>query len=123
MMKKTFAICSIFLNIFVLGCASNQTLDIAGIKPLSLPKDIIENPLGTTSIKIGMSKDKVKSLWGNPDAINTLKSGDNASGSIKEEWVYKARQYSPIAVDVDYLSKTKHLIFDGKNLIKIEEEK
>lgn len=122
-MKKIFVICSIFLNIFILGCAGNQTLDIAGIKPLSLPKDVLENPLGTTSIKIGMSKDEVKSLWGSPDVINTLKPQDNASASIREEWIYKARQYSPIAIDVDYLSKTKHLIFDGKNLTKIEEDK
>lgn len=113
----------LIFSVLIPGCAENQTFNVAGIQPLEIPKEVGENPLGTTALKIGMSKDEVKSLWGKPDFVNTPEYTPDASGSVKEEWVYKARRYSPIPIDVEYLSNTKHLFFDGNNLTKIEEEK
>ncbi len=123
---KRYSITQILLIItflFICGCANNQTFNIAGIEPLQIPKDVGDNPLGTTALRIGMTKDEVKSLWGQPDFINPIPSTDDASGSIKEEWVYRAKKYSPIPVDVEYLSNNKHLFFDGPNLTKIAEDK
>jgi len=107
---------NIFLLIILLvtagGCA-----DIA----VPTPKDIIEKPIGTESIKIGMTKEKVIELWGEPDQINMVENETKWQG-IREEWVYRAR-YSTIPVDAGYLSKTKKLYFDGNNLTNIVEEK
>lgn len=123
-MKIAFYISFVFAVFFVVsGCASDNSFEVAGIEPLNLPKEIGENPLGTTSLKLGMTKKQVESLWGKPDLINVLAASGDASGSIKEEWIYKAEKYSPVAIDVEYMSKTKHLTFDGNNLIKVESEK
>jgi hypothetical protein len=68
-----------------------------------------------------MSKEEVISKWGEPDLINKLPATD-ASGSQKEEWVYKARRYTPVPLDTGYLHKNKYLYFDGNNLTFINDE-
>lgn len=84
------------------------------------PEDIIKRPIGTDSVKIGMTKDKVKELWGDPDQVNYV-TDEKRWGGAREEWVYRGR-YSSLPVDAGYLSKTKKLYFDGKNLTNIIEE-
>ena len=94
----------------IYGCAE--------INPFEAPEEVIRHPLGTESIKIGMSKEEVIKKWGKPDIINKLGAQD-ATGSQREEWIYKARQYAAIPVDAGYLSKNKYLYFDGNNLTLI----
>lgn len=89
----------------------------AGITPPS-PDDMIRQPLGKSSLKVGMSKQQVESLWGKPDEARIVEDKEKWNGS-REMWVYRA-QYGAIPVDVDYLSKTKKLYFDGDNLTNIE---
>jgi len=89
----------------------------AGITPPS-PDDMIRQPLGKSSLKVGMSKQQVESLWGKPDETRIVEDKEKWNGS-REMWVYRA-QYGAIPVDVDYLSKTKKLYFDGDNLTNIE---
>ncbi len=89
----------------------------AGITPPS-PDDMIRQPLGKSSLKTGMSKQQVESLWGKPDEVRIVEDKEKWNGS-REMWVYRA-QYGAIPVDVDYLSKTKKLYFDGDNLTNIE---
>ena len=40
-------------------------------------------------------------------------------GNPKEEWIYQAR-FPGVPVDYGYVSKTKHLFFEGENLIRWE---
>jgi len=84
------------------------------------PAYILKRPLGTSSVKLGMTKDRVRDLWGEPNQINEVEN-EEAWGGKREEWVYVGR-YSEIPVDAGYLSKTKRLYFDGDNLTNIVEE-
>ncbi len=92
---------------------------VAGCADMDLPtpNSVLKKPLGTDSVKIGMTKDEVRSLWGDPDSIDT-EVVDNATRS-REVWTYKARTQMPL--DAGYLSKTRKLYFDDINLTKISE--
>ena len=92
---------------------------ICGCSALTIPSpdDIIKKPLGTESVKIGMTKDRVESLWGKPDQVTTVESNEKWS-SPREVWTYDAR-YGAIPVDAGYLSITQKLYFDGENLTEI----
>jgi hypothetical protein len=89
----------------------------AGITPPTAG-DMVKQPLGKSSLKVGMSKIQVESLWGKPDDVRFVENKEKWQGS-REMWVYGA-QYGVVPVDVDYLSKTKKLYFDGDNLTNIE---
>ena len=107
-----FKLIALFLAIIFLGgCAEI---------PIPTPKDIIKQPIGTDSVKVGMTKDKIRELWGKPDQINFVRNKERWGGE-REEWVYRAA-YSGIPVDAGYLSRTKRLYFDGPNLTNIAEE-
>ena len=101
------------LSIFLVGCA--------GIEPPT-PEQVINNPFGTDPLSVGMTKDEVVSIWGKPDAVNQVGLSKGLGGTKKEEWVYHA-EYSdvPISVSKGYMKKTKHLYFDGNNLVQIHE--
>lgn len=88
----------------------------ADVMPPS-PQKIIQTPLGTSSVKIGMTKDQVVELWGDPDAKRMIENTDKWA-EAREEWLYRGR-YQGIPVDAGYLSKTKKLYFDGDNLTNI----
>ncbi|MCX5678189.1 MAG: hypothetical protein NTY76_03675 [Candidatus Omnitrophica bacterium] len=81
------------------------------------PNEIIKKPLGTESVKIGMTKNQVESIWGKPDQVTTVENKKKWS-SPREVWTYNA-QYGVIPVDAGYLSKTQKLYFDGENLTEI----
>ena len=102
--------CLLVYIVSIFGCA--------GITPPS-PDDVVRHPLGTESVKIGMTKARVEGLWGKPDDVTTVEDKDRWKGS-REIWVYRA-QYTAIPVDAGYLSKTKRLYFDGDNLTNIGE--
>ncbi|MGB2706169.1 MAG: hypothetical protein WBC74_04880 [Candidatus Omnitrophota bacterium] len=97
-------------------------LALAGCADLPIPSPdyIIERPIGTDSVKIGMTKDRVRDLWGDPDQINDVEDKERWGGK-RVEWVYRARTELP--VDAGYLSRTKKLYFDGENLTNITEVK
>jgi hypothetical protein len=67
-----------------------------------------------------MSKEKVKSLWGDPDIIKVL--GSDIQGMVREEWIYRGR-YPNLPINVDYLSETQHLFFDGEHLVRFYHHK
>jgi hypothetical protein len=101
------------LGIIINGCAE--------IDPFKTPGEVMRHPLGPESIRVGMNKEEVISKWGEPDIVNRLPATD-ASGSPGEEWVYKARRYTPVPLDTGYLHKNKYLYFDGNNLKIISDE-
>lgn len=83
------------------------------------PADVMKHPLGTETIKIGMTKAQVESLWGKPSDSKMVE--DKAKWSTpREVWIYRA-QYGSIPFDAGYLSNTKRLYFDGDNLTEIGE--
>ena len=84
------------------------------------PQEIIKTPIGTSSVKIGMTKNQVVDLWGEPDSKRTMENADKWAGT-REEWLYRGR-YKNLPVDAGYLSKTKKLYFDGDNLTNIAED-
>ena len=108
-MLKLFLTFVLFLSLT--GCA-----DIT----LPTPKDIIKQPLGTVSVKVGMTKGEVRDIWGEPDQINYVEDEKKWAGP-RTEWVYAGR-YSAVPIDAGYLSRTKKLYFDGENLTNIVEE-
>jgi outer membrane protein assembly factor BamE (lipoprotein component of BamABCDE complex) len=93
---------------FLTGCAI--------INPLK-PQQMLTNPLGTDSLKIGMTKEQVKSLLGEPDSVNTMESSKDVLKTQREEWTYQGR-YADMPIKADYFGKTLILIFDGDNLTK-----
>jgi len=108
----TLATCTLLLATMVI---------LAGCSAIIIPnpQDVIKHPLGTETIKIGMTKAQVESLWGKPNDIKAVE--DKAKWSTaREVWIYRA-QYGAIPVDAGYLSTTKKLYFDGNNLTEIGE--
>ncbi len=109
--EKTALFLSVLLVMTIIfGCA--------GIQP-PMPDEILRKPLGTESIKIGMTKKEVEGLWGKPDETNYVEDKERWKGP-REEWVYRG-QYSALPIDAGYLSKTKRLYFDGDHLTSIQE--
>jgi hypothetical protein len=96
---------------------------IAGCSAIDVPNpgEVIRHPLGTESVKLGMTKQQVEELWGKPSEKKTVENKEKwQGGGVREVWIYRA-QYSSIPVDAGYLSKTKKLYFDGENLTDIGE--
>ncbi len=117
-MRRTFGLkgvgylSAIALSSFILfsGCSAIV---------LPNPEDVVKHPLGTESIKVGMTKEQVESIWGKPSQIKTVEDKAKWQGT-REVWIYRA-QYGSIPVDAGYLSSTKKLYFDGNNLTEIGE--
>lgn len=110
-MKTINALILMCALIFVSGCAE---VDIP------TPHDVLKHPLGTESVKRGMSKEQVKNLWGEPDEASYEEIEKAGTVRSREIWIYKAR-YSALPVDAGYLSKTKYLYFDGDSLTTISD--
>ncbi len=104
---------TIFVLLISLACLTG----CAGIEPPT-PKQILEHPFGTSSMRVGLTKDKIIAQWGEPD----LKEYDSTGkwGNAKEKWTYYGR-YEGLPADVGYLSKTQYLYFDGNYLVKFNE--
>ena len=72
----TFLFCIGVVTFFVFALLSG----CAEIKPPT-PEEIMREPLGQSPLRIGMSKEKVKSMWGEPDVIRNL--GSNAQSGAE----------------------------------------
>ncbi len=103
--------------LFLQGCADN----IAGINPLDVPAQVIQHPLGTNLVKVGMHKNEVVSIWSEPDQINRLESIDQWQ-TPREEWVYIAQYSKIIPIDKEYIARNKYLVFDGSTLVSISDK-
>jgi hypothetical protein len=105
-----FTIC-LAMVLAVAGCAE--------IKPPK-PREIMHEPLGESPLRVGMTREEVKSLWGQADVVRTAEGSDNAV--LREEWIYQGR-YPNLPINVDYLAETQHLFFDGEHLVEFRHEK
>ena len=72
--------------------------------------------IGTDSIKIGMTKEQVKSIIGDPDTAAPKGSTKDVLRSNMEEWTYKGR-YTDMPFKADYFGKNLILTCDGDNLV------
>lgn len=90
----------------------------AGCADITLPnaKEMLKDPLGEGSLKIGMTKDAVISVYGGPDLERQVYSDE--WGGSREEWLYKSR-YSAFPVNAGYFSEDLYLYFDGENLTNV----
>ena len=98
-----------------------SALVIAGCSGMEAPtpKDIIKNPIGPNAVKVGMSKQEVASIYGEPNSKRTVSSTD--WGGEREEWFYHGRM-SGLPVGADYLANDLYLYFDGDNLTNISKQ-
>jgi len=110
---KAIIISIMVLAVSLTGCAIFQPIQ---------PEKALTNPLGTDSLKIGMTKEQVKSLLGEPDTVIPLGRTKDVLSTEREEWVYQGR-YSDLPLGADYFGKTMHLIFDGNNLTSYKSTK
>lgn len=108
MKRLPLCITYVLMSLVLIGCAE---IELPG------PGEIMRQPLGGSYLRIGMTKEKVESVWGDPDMIRVL--GVDRQGMVKQEWIYRGR-YPNLPVNVDYLSETQHLFFDGDNLVGME---
>ncbi len=112
------------VNAVILFLTTVLFLSLAGctlVETIPTPEYIIQRPIGTSSVKIGMTKNEVRAFWGKPDQINFVEDKELWGGK-REEWVYGAAT-SVVPIDAGYLSRTKKLYFDGENLTNIIEAK
>jgi len=105
-----FISCALLVAFFA-GCADIKA---------PTPGYILERPIGTDSVKVGMTKDRVKEIWGDPDQIDLVKDSKKWESS-REAWTYNAR--SSLPVTAGYLSRTKIVYFDGAFVTNIAEKK
>lgn len=83
-------------------------------------KHAMTHPLGTAApFTLGTSKAKVREAWGDPDYV--VAHGSDELGSVREEWIYHGRVQS-LPIDYEYVSRNKHLFFEGENLTRCTTE-
>ena len=112
MLRSFVCVIAAFLIASCSGCAGIDA---------PTPDQILRQPLGTDTVKVGMTKQQIRSIWGEPNEINQIEKGERWKGP-REEWVYRA-QFNAIPIDADYLSKSRRLYFDGDYLTDISEKK
>ena len=107
-MNRTILLFVCISFLLVSGCADVE---------IPKPKEFISRPTGPGgSIKIGMSKDKVVDVYGEPDLKDTVVS--DKWGGPREEWIYKA-EFSAFPVSAGYLGEDMYIYFDGDNVTDI----
>ena len=83
-------------------------------------RQAITHPFGTAApFTRGTSKAEILEEWGPPDHIS--QHGIDELGNLCEEWIYRGRLQG-LPIDVEYVSRTKHLFFEGNNLVRCESE-
>ncbi len=108
--KNYLAFMLLFVSVlFFYGCAE------LGV---STPAKIISNPIGSSSVKIGMSKNQVESIYGMSNFKGMVYSDEWEAP--REEWVYRA-QINILPINAGYLSEDVYLYFDGNSLTKISD--
>ena len=104
----------LFLGLMAVGLAA------AGCGDTYIPsaKEAMNKPFGTgPEFTLGTTKAEVTEWWGPPDLV--VPHGVDEIGNAKEEWIYHGRMQN-LPIDAEYVSRDKHLFFEGNNLLKSE---
>jgi hypothetical protein len=97
------------------------TVGCAVLEPTDPKNKLSSHTIGFGPINIGMTKDEIRSLWGDPDIIRYVGESQDLGQTSKEEWIYYGR-ISQLPVNYGYLAKALHLYFDGQNLTGYKQE-
>jgi hypothetical protein len=100
-------LCLALLCMIVVGCAEIEVPQM---------ENLLKDPLGEGSLKRGMTKSEVITIYRDPDMKRTVVSNDWSE--TREEWFYKAN-YSVLPVGAGYLTEDLYLYFDDVNLTNI----
>ena len=95
-------------------------LFLAGCGDTYIPsaKEAMNKPLGTgPEFTLGTTKAEVLDDWGPADVV--IPHGVDEIGNTREEWIYHGRVQS-LPIDVEYVSRDKHLFFEGDNMVRSE---
>ena len=85
------------------------------------PYEAATHPFGTGGpFTRGATKAEVLEAWGKPDHV--ISRGVDELGNVREEWIYTGRLQS-LPIDYEYVSRTKHLFFEGENLARWTSER
>ncbi len=98
--------------------AAMVLFSLAGCSDMQIPtgREALTHPLGTAPpFTLGTPKAKVLEAWGNPDYVVAL--GSDELGNPREEWIYHGRVQG-LPIDYEYVSRNKHLFFEGENLTR-----
>lgn len=98
------------------------SISLTGCSEIETPtaQEALTHPFGTGApFTRGTSREEVLDDWGPPDHI--VPQGVDELGNTREEWIYKGRIPS-LPIDYEYVSRTKHLFFEGRNLVRWETE-
>ncbi len=100
----------------MLGCLAGISA-LGGCSSFQVPtvQEAITHPLGTGApFTLGTSKAEIREEWGGPAGI--IPHGVDELGNVREEWIYHG--WLPgLPIDHEYISRTKHLFFEGDNLV------
>ncbi len=107
MKRSLVTVIVLFFCVCLFGCAGIDA---------PTPESVLKNPTGSGSLYVGMMKEEVISLYGEPDSKQTVSSDEWKEP--REEWVYRGR-YPVLPISPGYLSKDLYLYFDGENLTNI----
>ena len=102
---KVFWVCCIVGMSLVTGCSEIET---------PTAHQAMTHPFGTgASFTRGTTKAEIVEAWGKPKHV--VPHGVDELGNTKEEWIYEG--WLPgLPIDHEYLSRTKHLFFEGDHL-------
>ncbi|MBI3332731.1 MAG: hypothetical protein HYZ93_01405 [Candidatus Omnitrophica bacterium] len=99
-----------------------SALLLAGCGEIQAPtaQEAMTHPLGTGApFTRGTPKAEVLEAWGKPK--HAVPHGVDELGNTREEWIYEG--WLPgLPIDHEYISRTKHLFFEGENLVRWTED-
>ena len=95
-----------------------QMLMSQGCSEMQVPtaRQAMTHPFGTgDAFTRGTSKAEILEAWGPPDHV--IPQGVDELGNVREEWIYRGR-VETLPIDYEYVSRTKHLFFEGNNMVR-----
>ena len=107
---KNYQTILFFLLVLVVCFSGCAEIEVPGTK------SVLAEPLGEPTVKIGMTKNKVLDLYGDPDMKRQVTSAEWENS--REEWLYRGR-YPSLPVGAGYLTNDLYLYFDGDNVTTI----
>lgn len=100
-----------YLSAGTIGCSDVQ-------RPTA--RQVLSHPFGTGApFTLGATQAKILEDWGPPD--HKIRHGVDELGNVREEWIYHGRIQS-LPIDYEYMSRTKHLFFEGIHLVRWSSE-
>ena len=101
----------------IIGVLSGLAL-IGGCSEFQSPSldQAVHQPFGNAApFKRGTTKAEILQEWGPPASV--VNKGLDELGNVREEWIYIG-MLPGLPIDQEYISRTKHLFFEGDNMVR-----